>query len=125
MSSTDAEIADAVCIEQCLPRGFYLPVLISIFARLANMSTDTNALIAGATCIECNIPPGMQLPVLISLAQQIVAGGGGGGGSSCLSRSVGPPVAVPPLACQVAINIDDVGSWWWYDTGSAAWIQFA
>ncbi len=125
MSSTDAAIADAECIFECLPRGYQLPVLISIFARLANMSTDTNALIAGATCIECNIPPGMQLPVLISLAQQIVAGGGGGGGSSCLSRSVGPPVAPPAFGCTVAICITDTGAWYFWDDVSLQWIAFA
>jgi len=122
MPSTDAEISDARCIDQCLPLGFQLPVLISIFARLAGVSADPQSLINGALCIQQCVPQGMMMPVLISLAEQIVAGGGGGSGT-CLSRSVGPPVV--PSLCTVAINIDDAGHWYWWDNVSAAWIIFA
>lgn len=122
-SSTDDLLEDSKCIE-CIPYGLQLGVLISIFAKLAGVSADPNTLIENAKCLEC-IPNGLKLGVLISLAEQIVAGGGGGGGSTCLSRSVGPPVAAPAAGCQTAIDIDDAGNWYWYDTVSAAWIAFA
>lgn len=121
MPSTDAAISDARCIEQCVPQGFQLPILISVFAQIAGVSADPKSLIDGATCIQQCVPIGMQMPVLISLAQQIVSGGGAGLGS-CLTRSVGPPVAAP--TCPVAINITDTGAWYWWDSVSAAWIAF-
>ena len=69
-----------------------MPVLISIFAQLANLMPDPKALIDGATCIACNIPPGYQLPVLISLASQILSMGGGvaGGGQLLVYNGASP-----------------------------------
>lgn len=122
MAATDISL-DAECIDQCIPAGFRLPVLISLFASIAKVSADPQDLIAGATCIQQCVPIGMQMPILISLAEQIVAGGGGGGSGTCLSRSVGPPVI--PSTCPVAINITDAGAWYWWDNVSAAWIAFA
>jgi len=121
---TDVLIAEAACVQQCVPEGMQWPVLIALFAEIAGMAVDTKALIAGAECIQQCIPSGMQLAVLISLADQINQGGGTGG-ATCLSRSVGPPVIPPPASCPTAINLDDTGGMWWYDTGTAAWIQFA
>ncbi len=123
-TNPDVLLEESKCME-CIPLGLQLGVLINIFAKIAGVSTDPNTLMDGAKCMEC-IPMGLQLGVLIFLADQINQGGGGGGsGSSCLGRSVGAPVWVPAATCQAAVNFDDVGGMWWYDTASATWIQFA
>ncbi len=121
-TSTDSLIAQAVCLD-CIPYGYRLPVLISLFAKIADVPTDTNSLIAGAECISQCIPAGLQLAVLISLADQI-AQGGGTVGASCLGRSVGPPVWVPDAGCDTAISFDDTGGMWWYATDVPGWIKF-
>ncbi len=120
---TDTLIADAVCIDQCVPYGMRMAVLISLFAQIAGVPTNTDSLMAGARCIQDCIPSGMMLSVLISLADQI-AQGGGTGGSSCLGRSVGPPVWVPDAGCTLALNFDDTGGFWWYATDVPGWIKF-
>lgn len=64
---------DAACLD-CIPADMRLPVLISIFARLAGMSTDAQTLTTNASCLQC-IPVEMQMPVLIYLAQNIISAG--------------------------------------------------
>ncbi len=122
---TDTLINDARCVDSCVPYGMRMAVLISLFAHIAGVPTDTDSLINGAKCVQDCIPDGMKLSVLISLADQINQGGGsGGGGGSCLGRSVGPPVWIPPAGCSVGLNFDDAGGFWWYDVPSAKWIIF-
>ena len=115
-TSTADLIEQARCLNSCLPAGYQVPVLISIFAKIAGVSADPNSLIADARCLNSCIPAGMQLSVLIDLANKILAGGGGGG-NSCLLSGSGPPVAPPP--CDVAIYFDtsagapNLGLWVW------------
>jgi hypothetical protein len=75
-------IPPALCIDRCIPAGLQLPVLISIFAKLANVSLDPATLIPDALCVNACIPPGYQMAVLISLVSQMGAVGGpvAGGG---------------------------------------------
>jgi len=124
-AATDALIAPAVCVQQCIPEGYHVPVLISLFAQIAGMSTplNTNALMAGAVCIEQCIPPGMRLPVLISLAQQILATGGvgAGAGQSCLVgiAGSGSPSAAAP--CPVSLAVNEIGQLWFWQTPGNVW----
>ncbi len=64
-------VEQAKCIECAIPPGMMWPVLISLAAQIAGVSTDPATLAELAKCNECQIPPGRQLAVLISLACQI------------------------------------------------------
>lgn len=64
-------VAGAACLECGIPSGMQLPVLISLFCKIAGMNCDPATLIANAACLECGIPPGMQMAVLNYLACQI------------------------------------------------------
>lgn len=95
-------INDAKCI--CgIPEGRKLDVLIFLFARIAEVSTNSSVLMNDARCI-C-IPPGMQLNVLISLACQIL--NAGGTAAVCILGGVGPPnMAVP---CNFSAYVQQPG----------------
>lgn len=71
MSTTNELLDSAKCIGSCIPQGMQLPVLINIFAEIANMSTTPGELMDSAKCYASCIPERMQLPVLIYLATQI------------------------------------------------------
>lgn len=120
--TTGELLAEASCDSCTIPKGYQLPVLISLFAEIAGVPSDPQSLIARASCNFCTIPLGMQMPVLIDLANQILAGGGGGGGNACLFAGVGDPVLVPP--CNVAIYFDitngNFGLWVWI-AAQAGW----
>ena len=115
-ASTDSLISQAKCIDQCIPRGMQMAVLIAIFAKLAGMSvTDTNALIALAKCIDGCVPPGMQISILNALANQIVSAGSG-----CLTCGTGAPTSVPTGGCCLYIQTDSIppGTIWQYYSGA-------
>ena len=119
MSATDALMNDAKCIVDCIPGSdMKLAVLISLFAKIANVSTNTDSLIDGAKCIEYCIPgTDMKLAVLISLASQIAGGGGGVGGSVTCGN--GAPSTAPSGGCGLYIQTDSVppGQIWGYYNG--------
>ena len=112
--ATDSLANQAKCIDQCIPKGMQMAVLIAVFAKLAGMSTtDTNALIAKATCIDQCIPPGMQISVLNGLANQILAGGGGLAQIFCgtgtpIDGSANPNPGTPLASCALWIQSDSV-----------------
>jgi hypothetical protein len=68
---TNALIADATCIQQCIPEKMQNAVLISILAKIAGVSTDPASLMAGVNCVDQCIPDGMKPSVIISLLEQI------------------------------------------------------
>ncbi len=112
-TATDSLISQAKCIQQCIPAGMQLPVLIAVFARLAGMSTNTNALIDAAKCIDQCIPPGMQMAVLIALANQILGGGSGSslaqvfcGTGTPIDGSANPNPGNPVATCAIWIQSD-------------------
>ena len=111
-ASTDSLISQAKCIDQCIPRGMQMAVLIAVFAKLAGMSTtDTNALINLAKCVDQCIPPGMQLAVLNGLASQIASGGGGLAQIFCgtgtpIDGSANPNPGSPIATCAIWIQSD-------------------
>ncbi len=119
-ASTDALIDQARCIQQCIPQGMQVPVLIAVFARLAGMSANTNALIDAAKCIDQCIPPGMQLSVLIALANQIAGGAGSGGAVGFVTCGTGAPTSTPASGCGLYVQTDSIpaGIIWQYYNGS-------
>jgi hypothetical protein len=124
---TAALIEQSKCIEGCIPRGMLLPVLISVFAKLAGMPLDPKILIDGATCINACIPAGLQIPVLILVASNIKGGGGGTG--TCLVCQSGAPII--PSTCDCALSFDNdpasptAGSFWFWVSSTATWQPFS
>ena len=123
MTQTDGLIANAKCIEQCLPTGMQMPALIALFAQIAGMSTpiNTQTLINNAVCIQQCIPPGMWTPVLIAL----LAGASGGAtaqGGPVLGGN-GPPTTPPPLPNLYAIwnDFSPGGEQWWWNPNTQTW----
>jgi hypothetical protein len=119
-ADTNALMNDAKCIEQCMPRGMQLPVLISLFAQIAGVSVDTNSLIDGAKCIEQCVPQGFQLPILISLLNQIVSGGGSISGGGNVTCGAGVPTSTPSSGCGIYQQTDSIppGLMWQYYSGA-------
>jgi hypothetical protein len=115
-ANTNALIDQAKCIDQCIPKGMQLSVLISIFARLAGVPPDTQSLINAALCIDQCIPPGMQLAVLNGLANTLTTAGAGG----CLTCGAGDPTNTPAGGCCLYIQTDSIppGTIWQYYSGS-------
>lgn len=68
---TNALMNDARCINDCIPAGMQLPVLIWLIANINSQSTDPKTLMNDARCIDSCIPVNMRLPVLIALAENI------------------------------------------------------
>lgn len=66
---TNQLIDDAKCIDQCIPKGAQLSVLIKLLADLAQVSDDPSTLINNARCIDQCIPEGMRLSVIVSLLE--------------------------------------------------------
>ena len=119
-ASTDALLDGTECIQQCIPgTDMKLAVLISLFAQIAGVSTDTNSLISGAKCIQQCIPEGMMLAVLVSLASQIVSGGGTGGSGGAVTCGNGAPTSTPSSGCGIYIQLDSTppGLYWSYFGG--------
>jgi hypothetical protein len=107
---TDTLMADARCINQCIPSGMQLAVLISMLAKLLGMTTDTNAMMAAARCINSCIPAGMQMAVLIGLVDQFLSGGGAGAGTT----GHGPPTTSPSAALTWYVDLDTDTVYLWY-----------
>ncbi len=85
-------IANATCLDQCIPKGLQLAVLILLFGELVDMPSDAQTLLDNATCLDQCIPDGAKMSVLISLACQIVEQGGtGGGGAQQIYKNAGDP----------------------------------
>ena len=128
-TTTSCDPSDLVeagkCINQCIPAGMQMAVLISIWCRIVQLIDDTMScdpadLMESAKCIYCNIPPGMQMPVLISLSCQILTGGGTGGGCGSTFSGDGDPTGVVFPDCDTAFYVqkDSVPTgiiWSWYD----------
>lgn len=95
-----------------------LPVLIYIFARLANMSADPKTLVANAACMTC-IPPGVQMSVLINLAYQILTNGGSSIGTGIIFGHYGGAVPnfTPASGTGAAFDIDGQRPWYYYNGG--------
>lgn len=73
MACDPAQLAeDARCIEQCIPEGLQLPVLILLAQQIAGDTRTAEQLANDARCISCVIPEGDQVPVLIKLACDIL-----------------------------------------------------
>lgn len=111
MPDTQQLMDDAKCINSCVPSGMQLSILISIFAKIANMNTDPNALMDGARCIHSCVPDGMKMSVLISLADSMSTGGA----PDSIAYS-GPPVVNPPALQNIVVDVD--GRQWQYYAGS-------
>ena len=62
----------AKCIDQCIPAGMRMSVLILLAAQIAGVSTDPATLAENAKCIDHCIPEGEKLAVLISLTCQLI-----------------------------------------------------
>src|ERR1051325_898333 len=99
---TAAVIANASCVDLCIPDGMKWSVVISLLCQLNGMACDPAQLMADAACVDECIPPGMRLSVMVSLLCQLSGGGGGGGGG--VGQEVFPghygavaPTFVPPL----------------------------
>lgn len=120
--------AGAPCNFCVIPPGLQLPTLISIFAKLANMSLDPATLISDAVCVQACVPPGFQMAALISLAQKIVdLGGGLAGGGQLLVYSGASPTAdglVPTNQNQgaIAYKVDGTGPTFSWRTDTHSWI---
>lgn len=115
----DTLVADARCIDHCIPDGSKLAVLISLFCKVANMNCDPDSLVADAKCIITCVPPGMYLPILVNLACQIVNNGGGGGGTDLFQGHYGGniPNFTPTVSPAIARDLDAPNvSWWWDGT---------
>jgi hypothetical protein len=110
MSTTDALMDDARCIEQCIPgTDMKLAVLISLFARIAGVSADTNSLMDGARCIQQCVPgEDMKLAILISLLSQIAGGGGSGGLGGGITCGTGVPTSTPATGCGIYVQTDSI-----------------
>jgi len=120
-AATDGLMAPAVCIQQCIPEGFQLPVLITLFGQIAGVSMNTNALIASAVCIQQCVPKDMQLPVLIALAQQILNGGvatGGIGVGIVFGNYGGSQPTFTPASGTGAAFDTSIGRPWFYYNGA-------
>jgi hypothetical protein len=121
-SATDSLIANARCIGECVPQGFYLPILVSLYAQLNGMSTpiNTQTLISNALCVQQCVPPGMLLPVLISL----VAGSSGGPqAAGSVIGGTGAPVNPPPNPALYWIynDLSPAGEQWWWNPAAQTW----
>jgi hypothetical protein len=116
-ADTNVLINDAKCIAECVPGGdMKLAILISLFAKIAGVSTDTNALIDGAKCIYACVPgTDMKLSILISLASQAISGGPNG----LVSCGAGAPTSTPSSGCAMYIQTDSIppGVVWQYYGG--------
>lgn len=108
-------LANAKCLDKCIPDGAKMGILIYIFAKYANMSTDPNTLLAGAKCLNNCIPDGAKMGVLIYIATQIA---GGGGGAPDYISTAGPPVGTPTALNLQNIIVDSNGRQWQYFQGA-------
>jgi len=104
----------------CIPLDMRMPVLISLFAQIAGMATQTpQQLVDAAACYSC-IPWSMQFAVLINLAAQIASGGGGGGGGFvCVDAN---PIAPPTGTCEARYNRLN-GTLWVWDNNLLLWVN--
>jgi hypothetical protein len=73
-TDTDSLIANALCIQKCIPDGQKMAVLIYQLARIAGLPTDQagiQSLLDNSRCVNNCIPPGMQWAVLVGLFAKI------------------------------------------------------
>ena len=125
MNSADINtvLDGAKCVDSTIPRGMQLPVLIYIFAKLANMQVDPNALIEQAKCINAYIPAGLQVSVLILLSSYIQQGQI----QAYLMSGSGAPSVPPYLPSQMYYDSDGnsstAGDIWIADYANSRWIQ--
>ena len=103
-----------------IPEGRKIDVLISLFAQIADVTTDAKTLLEGANCL-CGIPEGRKMDVLIYLACAIV--NGGSGGAVCILGGVGPPAMTVPcdFSAYVELPGPNNGLWLGNATGSTNW----
>lgn len=72
---TNQVMADARCIDSCIPDGMKTAVLIYLLAKSAGVDvTDTNALINNARCLDSCIPDGAKASVILYLFDKMVNG---------------------------------------------------
>ena len=125
--ATASLITQAQCLAKCVNKGMELPILIVIFAKLANMPLNTNALIAQANCIAKCLPQGLMLPALIGIAANLTSAGGSTGSGQVLMYTGTDPTTAgifPASTNLPAIAYDQAGisplfSW---NVSTQAWI---
>ena len=87
-------IENAQCLDQCIPQGLQMAVLILLFGQIVDMP-DAATLLEDANCIDQCIPDGSKMAVLLALACEIVdQGGTGGGGAQQVYKNAGDPNGV-------------------------------
>ena len=105
MAATNPAIlmANAVCIDRCVPDGYKMSVLVSLFAQIVGVSSDPQSLMSNASCIDRCIPDGMKMAVLIGILSQI-------------------PASNPSPA--LVLTTDGAGdfSWVWTGDNPASWL---
>ncbi len=117
-------IANAKCLDNCIPKGLQMAVLILLFGELIDMPSDAQTLLDNATCLDQCIPDGSKMSVLISLACQIVEQGGTGGGGGGESGTGSPEGVVTAEPGTTYLDIS-TGNFWAKQSGSGntGWIQ--
>lgn len=125
--TTPTLIADAQCVSKCIPSGMQLPVLIAIFAKIANMPIDTTSLITQAQCVAKCVPRGMEMAVLIGIAAQLSGGGGQIGVGQLVEYTGINPTAdgkLPSIPTEPALAYHRTGvnpTYYW-NTVAQAWV---